>query len=306
MPRPPVLAALLLLAAGCAPGRAGDADLAYVSDYYSFVGADAAGRVAFALDANRGRDGDAFQAEHFAALHDEAQGWVPLQGSGAYANTARLLEEAPDSPHFRITGAPADGVTITSDTNGLTLTTGPIAVRVSETEGDGARRLGSGRARLHWRGRRLAGRVIHEHLRREGWNRLARTYWGTWHDWQSFYLVAGDAVGTEAGDLYLASEAEGEGRRTRGFLVLDGRAATLGDARLVIEDSAQALGLYRWARCWSGGWSEPEPARFALAAPDRRSFGNWIIGGFAMSAVAGTLTFGARTVPVYGLAELIK
>src|SRR3989441_9773047 len=45
--------------------------LIYVSDYFSFVGADQHGRVAFALDNNRGRDGEAFQAEHFVVLHDE-------------------------------------------------------------------------------------------------------------------------------------------------------------------------------------------------------------------------------------------
>jgi len=49
--------------------------LAYTSDYVSFSGADEHGRVAFAIDTNRGRDGGESQAEHlYAVLHDEHAG----------------------------------------------------------------------------------------------------------------------------------------------------------------------------------------------------------------------------------------
>ena len=49
--------------------------LAYASDYFSFVGADVSGRVAFAVDTNRGRDGTVYQAEHlYAVLYDERSG----------------------------------------------------------------------------------------------------------------------------------------------------------------------------------------------------------------------------------------
>lgn len=39
------------------------ARLAYVSDYFSFAGQDARGHGAFALDSNRRRDGDSYQAQ---------------------------------------------------------------------------------------------------------------------------------------------------------------------------------------------------------------------------------------------------
>lgn len=42
--------------------------LAYHSDYFSFVGRDSIGFVAFAIDNNRGVDGTNFQAEHFGVL----------------------------------------------------------------------------------------------------------------------------------------------------------------------------------------------------------------------------------------------
>ncbi len=62
-------------------GTAAFARLAYYSDYFSFVGQDEQGWVAFALDTNRGQDGDAYQAEHFIAFFVEGRGWVQLEGS---------------------------------------------------------------------------------------------------------------------------------------------------------------------------------------------------------------------------------
>ena len=58
-----------------------DTALLYVSDYVSFVGEDHHGRVAFALDNNRGRDGESWQAEHFVVLHDEHEGWISLDST---------------------------------------------------------------------------------------------------------------------------------------------------------------------------------------------------------------------------------
>ena len=81
-----------------------DTPLLYVSDYVSFVGEDDQGRVAFALDNNRGRDGESWQAEHFVVLHDEQEGWVSLQGSGAYENSTHELQTIPPSSFFQIEG----------------------------------------------------------------------------------------------------------------------------------------------------------------------------------------------------------
>ena len=49
-------------------------EVVYYSDYFSFIGEDEYGKVAFALDNNRGRDGDTWQAEHFVVMHDEHRG----------------------------------------------------------------------------------------------------------------------------------------------------------------------------------------------------------------------------------------
>jgi len=56
-------AAVLILPLAVLAGQAAAAEtLAYYSDYFSFVGEDAQGKVAFALDNNRGQDGEQFQA----------------------------------------------------------------------------------------------------------------------------------------------------------------------------------------------------------------------------------------------------
>lgn len=85
-----------------AGARLDGARVAYASDYLSFTGQDEQGRVAFAIDTNRGRDGDAFQAEHlYAVLHDEHRGWVDVAGTGRYPNPLGALLELPDSDAFR-------------------------------------------------------------------------------------------------------------------------------------------------------------------------------------------------------------
>jgi len=66
-------------------------ELAYASDYLSFVGRDDRGPVAFAIDTNRGRDGESWQAEHFLVLYDGATCRREVPGGGAYPNPDRVL-----------------------------------------------------------------------------------------------------------------------------------------------------------------------------------------------------------------------
>ncbi len=131
-----ILAALPLLtlaAAGCSGDSVAQepatSTLVYVSDYFSFVGADQEGRVAFALDNNRGRDGEAFQAEHLVVLHDERKGWIDVLGNGPYDNLKKELDRIPDSPSFQFAGVPEAGLTITSAPNRLTLQINPMPMR---------------------------------------------------------------------------------------------------------------------------------------------------------------------------------
>jgi hypothetical protein len=124
-------------------------DLVTVSNYFSFVGADSQGRVAFALDNNRGRDGSAYQAEHFyAVLHDVHQGWMHVSGIGRYENRNYALLTIPVSPFFQFVGQPATGLTITSPVNQLTLRLDAIPERLVLADDETIFVLGSAAAQL--------------------------------------------------------------------------------------------------------------------------------------------------------------
>jgi hypothetical protein len=109
--------------------------LAYYSDYFPFVRSDDMGTVAFALDNNRGRDGDSWQAEHFVVLHDEKTGWQTVAGNGFYENASRQIETTPNSPFFSFKGTAQEGFEIRSDRNALALKVAPMHIHVARTEG---------------------------------------------------------------------------------------------------------------------------------------------------------------------------
>ncbi len=161
--------------------------LAYYSDYFSFVGADDEGRVAFAIDTNRGQDGDEFQAEHFVVLHDEHLDWQSIEGTGSYPNSSGMLDGISDSRYFQFIGTPEKGVVIESSVNNMTLSVQPISMHLSRRVGNQDKRLGSAPATLEWRGRTLEGRAIYEFVHFDNWNRLTRTYWDYWRDFGSIW-----------------------------------------------------------------------------------------------------------------------
>lgn len=279
--------------------------LLYVSDYFSFVGQDHQGHVAFALDNNRGRDGETYQAEHFLVLHDEGNGWVEVKGNGRYDNPKKELKAIPDSPFFRFQGTARAGLTITSDTNQLTLTIEPIPLRTRNRHNGAATWMGSAPAVLTWNGRTIAGRVIYEYLMMPDFNRLTRTYWGMWNEYQGLYLMA-----DKSGDVYVHSQRSERIAPLIGFLA--GFAAftdmtdSMKDVKVEVLDRTFAMGFYRWPTAWRITWNGPQgPALLTLSQSERKTIGNWAIGGFSMAIVRGELNYAGKKQPIYGLAELI-
>jgi hypothetical protein len=67
----------------------------YSSDYYSFAGRDEKGAVYLAHDSNRGQTGDAFLADHWIAMYDDATGWIDVKGSAHYPNPDKVLDRIP-------------------------------------------------------------------------------------------------------------------------------------------------------------------------------------------------------------------
>lgn len=279
--------------------------LIYLSDYVSFVGADEQGRVAFALDTNRGRDGAKYQAEHLVVLHEERSGWVQTVGNGTYPNSKRDLEQIPDSPFFQFDGTPASGLTITSEKNGLILRIRPLAHRTQQEHKGGLTWMGTGPAELTWHGRTLRGRVIYEYLMIPNFNRLTRTYWGMWNDFQGFYLLAGSSE-----DFYLHTHRSERLApliaRLTGFSVFGEVPEILKDLHMEVLDYDFAPGVFRWPKLWRITWTgSAGPGTMTLSLSFQKTLASWLIGGFSMGILTGELSYGGRLIPLYGLAELI-
>lgn len=309
------------------------APLAYVSDYLSFVGADATGRVCFALDNNRGYDADPppakglraepLQAEHaYAVLHDERTGWVPQQGVQRYPHPGPDVAALPDSDWFTWTGTADTGWTVTSTANDLRLEIEPLADRLSSTADGTFFVMRSAAAVLHWRGRALRGRLIHEGLASTRMNLLHRRTFSGLAGLEFLYLTAGDPAAATA-DVYLQKTVGPAGVALAGMPALTGYATAptadgtvvdgeLHDLALATTAHAPALGLYRWPTRWDGGWSSAGPdaatpdARVHLRTVSRTVVGRYGIAGFGMSVLTGTLTTGdGSQVPLYGFGELL-
>ncbi len=277
----------------------------YISDYFSFVGQDGQGKVAFALDNSRGRDGEAYQAQHFLVLHDEKTGWVRLDGNSRYENPGKELKTIPDSPSFHFQGSPKTGMTIVGESNRLTLTIDPISLRTSRQDHGAVMWMGSAPAVLTWRDRVVSGRVVYEHLLMPDFNRLTRTYWDLWSGYQGFYLK----IGTD-GDVYVHRQHSERLAPLMG--VLDGWMAFSGvtgsmmDLSIEVIDHGLARGFFRWPTAWRVTWTGPQGAAvLTLTQVSRTGIWSWAIGGFSMVVVEGELEYGGKKLPVYGLAELV-
>ncbi len=307
------------------------APLSYVSDYLSFVGADGAGRVCFALDTNRGFDADPppasglraarLQAEHaYAVLHDEHAGWVPQQGVTRFPHPGPDAAALPDSAWFAWSGAADTDWTLTSVANSLQLVVEPLVDRLTSTADGTFFVMRSAAAVLSWRGRTLVGRLVHEGLASTGLNLLSRRSFQGLAGLEFLYLCAGDPADSQ-GDVYL--------QKTLGSAALAGMPPLTGfatpssettptdvgvlhDLTLDTTRHAPAAGLYRWPTRWSGGWASAGPGalvpvgRVELRASSRTVVGRYGVAGFGMSVVAGTLTTpDGRSLALYGFGELL-
>ncbi len=288
------------------PEQLQDLKLVYYSDYYSFIGSDARGRVAFALDNNRGRDGDAWQAEHVAVLHDDKAGWQHVIGSGRYYNVTRQLETIPNSPDFTFTGKADAGMTIRSASNVLELKISPEKVQIAEKRGLAEYRLSSAEATLVWKERTLSGRVIHEYLFLPAYNRLTRSYAREFDDFHGIYASIEDI-----GDLYIHRQKGAFFspliRKVEGFLFLKGQGYVLQSINVDVRTTSLAWGFYQWPDRWEGSFiAGPDHYAFSCQLADRRTISNWVTGGFALGIVKGTLISARETWKLYGLGELIE
>jgi hypothetical protein len=280
-------------------------DLVTVSDYFSFVGADEQGHVAFAIDNNRGRDGSAYQAEHFyAVLHDEHHGWMKVSGIGRYENTNHELRPIPDSSFFQFVGQPATGLTITSPVNQLALRLASIPERLALSDDETIFSMGSAAAQLTWKERVIPGRVIYEYLVKKNFNLMTRRSLKGLGAFQGLYLLAG-----MASDLYIQHSlmklTVAGTPPLLGFWVLGGQSEQLDQLRFEVPKHALAFGTYRWPTRWHIRWQGSKGlAEASVTLSTRKPLGNWLLAGFSMGIVSGKLSYDNQQIPLYGLAEL--
>lgn len=287
------------------------AETAYISDYVSFAGADATGRVAFAVDTNRGRAGGEHQAEHFVAMYDERTGWVELEGYTEFANTEGALFDYPASPYFDFAGTPYALDSLESTVNGLSLSIAPLEPRMTTASDTTLFSMASAPATLTWRGRTIPGRVIYEYLVMQDENRLARGVVGllgvltSGPDFQGLYLTTG------GGDFYIhharASAAASSGNPLTAFWTEGERELRVDEIDFEVADFDPAFGFYRWPASWRVQWrSDCGTAQLSVRSLDHETQTSWITGGFAMRAVEGELVCGDFEERVFGFAELIR
>ncbi len=304
---------LLLILLFCGPVRAAET-LAYYSDYFSFVGQDEKGFLLFALDNNRGVDAGDFQAEHFGVMYDQHQGWVDLVGLGEYSNPTGILSRIPDSVAFKFSGKPSEGITILSRVNDLRLEINPLPIRLQDHSGLRRQSWSSAAAVLYWQGRTIPGRIVYEHLVQHNWNRLTHSYSGTWDNFQGFYLAVQQGPPALWKDIYLRSEGKKKTLRTLGFVAASNKQAEIFSPDLKITRKSWALGFYRWGKSWQMSLQQaateqglkPAFASIRLRQISRQNISNWVLGGFAMTVVEGTLEQEGHQLKVLGFAELIK
>jgi len=289
-----------------AQSQAGPA-VAYYSDYYSFVGRDAKGHVYLALDTNRGRDHNSYQANHFVAMYDEATGWVDLKGNVVYPNPGKVLDGLPSSEHFSFEGRAATGTVIKGHEGGLRLTVEPLPATLKRQNADGIFWIGGAPAVLEWNGRRLVGRVIFEYLQRNNFNYFTAKSDRSWRNFNGLYLMTEDGR-----DFYMHSHERQGGSDLTGRLVgmaSWGTAAPVTNLTFrIVETAAVPYRTYRWPIAWSVGFEHERIAYVLdLYTAERKLSGDWETGGFAMSVALGTITSSdaSRRMKVAGWAELL-
>lgn len=305
---PPPAEAIVEAAAALVAG----AETAYVSDYVSFSGRDQLGRIAFALDTNRGRAGDRYQAEHFAAMYDENAGWIDLGGSSDFPNEKGVLLGYPESPYFTLTGAPFALERVTSEKNGLGMELGPLLPRTYLGGDSTVFAMASGSATLEWNGRRIEGRVIYEFLAMRDANRLAGAslrsvleMLSSGPEFQGLYLASEDD------DFYVqltpSTAASAPDDELMAFWARANRSLPIRNLIFGVTDVSLALGFYRWPTGWEMRWqSDCGDARLSVRSVAHETETNWVLGGFAMQAVVGDFECGAERREFFGFGELIR
>jgi hypothetical protein len=285
----------------------------YLSDFVVFSGRDDGGRVLFAFDANRGRDGRSHKAEHFAVLFVEGRGWVDLEATVQFAGSAMDFagQPAPIVPSgglTRVSGHPLLGLSLEIPSRELRFESEAFVLGTDRRRGKEVFATGAAAAQLEFAGRTFEGQALYELCYLTSVNPLARTYPNLFGDgFHGLYMAVGedfdgalrlhrsggrleDLIARECGLL-----VRGEDRQTPEAFGLDIRAGRL-------------AGFFRWPSRYRTAWRVDEGPRHSVdvRVNSRETLINWGFGGVAVAVLEGELRSGDERKPLYGLALIVR
>lgn len=289
-----------------------DEEISYVSDFLVFAGADADGRVLFAFDANRGNEGEKYQAEHFQRLWVEGEGWSTLPGEEELA--VEDMWELPSSKEWQISGDTAEGFQLACASREFELRTEPLADRTwRELEGD-IFSTAAGSATLTIGERELRGHVHHEFCFLVDRNPLVKTYTDLFGDgFHGVYAIVGEGENVRPFKYHrTGGTLRGLLKRSDGYTPEESAS---GWSRIPANDFDASdwdlAGFFSWPGRYAASWAvgEDESAlqrSFRLSLRQREVVANYVIAGLAVNVVEGTINLTGKPEPVFGMALIVR
>lgn len=309
-----LITAVTTLPLSLAPGalEVSEESLSYVSDFVVFAGADEAGKVLFAFDANRGAEGDSAQAEHFQRLWIEGEGWSTLPGEGDVA--VEEMWSLPCSDFWKLTGSAAAGLELSCEEAKLTLEVAPLEDRTwRELDGD-IFATGAATATLTLNERAIRGHVLHEYCYLSSRNPLAKTYTDLFGDgFHGVYAIVGEGENLRPFKYHrTGGTLRGLLKRSDGFAPAN---SAEGWQRLPVNTFEASdwdlAGFFSWPGRYQVEWSEGEGETAARRSFDvrlrkREVVANYVIAGLAVNVLEGTIDLSGTPEPMFGLALVVR
>jgi hypothetical protein len=271
-----------------------------------FAGADAKGKVAFAMENTRS-EGDWWdwtQASQSAWMYDEKEGWVKLKNRFGKpfdgGNATRIGGEW----QYQFTGGFQPKMTIHSDENGIHLNLKADKVVLKAREPNAQMVVANGDGALTWKGRRINGKVYmrdEHHLGKgsadiyfqnaKGMHREALHVCVKGRGMLSVVRTNSKEYAPLGGELGLS-------------LLLDSLSANSED--LQMEATAwKRFGLYEFPTEWQGTFSvDGRQAMFKLTTLDYQTTEYLLVAGTRLGWARGFLCFDGETHEIFGLAEV--
>ena len=290
---------------------ADDVDEIYYSDYFSFQGEDEKGVVLLAVDNNRWK-GEKYGIDHYTVMYDKGQ-WIPMKGNRKnFDNPSKKVAQIPNDEIYTFEGTPETGMTITSEANGFTLKIEPLVVTNKNEKGFAQFTMLSAAGTLIWKGKQIKGRVIEEYLvlpcfskRKSEFLKLSG---GGKPTLNCLYLAV-----EGGGDLYFHSSNPRSGGmefisgNNLGFLHLNkGNSYPFYKGKVLNISRSDRKLFYKYPMDYNISLSDNAPnAQLNIKTIERKGVRSFLLAGFSMAYIEGTLEIDGKKYRVFGLGELI-